>query len=99
MPFHPPESWIRLLNPEVRHTFCPSHPPVYRAIGQHKGTYAVNTKTLTCSLLLAASAFARMASAADSTVVADFESQTNRNNITGFWFYVDDKGSGGNSKV
>jgi hypothetical protein len=40
-----------------------------------------------------------MASAADSTIVADFESQTNRNNIDGFWFYVDDKGSGGNSKI
>lgn len=96
---HPLVSWIRLLNPGLQHTFCPSHPPVHRAIGQHKGKYAVNTKTLTYSLLLAASAFARLASAADSTVVADFDLQTNRNNISGFWFYVDDKGSGGNSKI
>lgn len=49
--------------------------------------------------LLAASVCAAAASAADSTLVSHFEDQTNKNAIGGFWFYLDDKGSQGNSKV
>jgi hypothetical protein len=59
----------------------------------------VKIKILCYSLLMAASVFPKAASAADSTVVADFDMQTNANNIDGFWFYVDDKGSQGNSKI
>lgn len=46
-----------------------------------------------------ATALAPAAMGADSTLVAGFEWQTNRNDISGFWFYLDDKGSQGNSKV
>jgi hypothetical protein len=61
----------------------------------------VNIKILSYSLLAAASILAPIAKAGptDSTVIADFNLQTNRNNIEGFWFYVTDKGGGGNSKI
>ncbi|MDB5106459.1 MAG: hypothetical protein JWP91_4148 [Fibrobacteres bacterium] len=61
----------------------------------------MNTKILRYSLIAAATILAPVAKAvaADSTIVADFETQTNMNNIQGFWFYVTDQGSGGNSKV
>jgi hypothetical protein len=61
----------------------------------------VNNKTLRYALLAAAAVCARMASAAatDSTLVANFDLQTNMNVINGFWFYQDDQGSGGNSKI
>jgi len=61
----------------------------------------VKTKILSYSLLAAVSilAPANKALAADSTVVADFETQTNRNNINGFWYFVDDQGSKGTSKI
>src|SRR4051812_17804007 len=67
-----------------------------------KRTCIVNSKKLQLTLLAAASVFAATASAiqaADSTLVADFEAQTNENVIDGFWYYVDDNGSGGNSKI
>lgn len=64
----------------------------------------MNNKTLRYALLAAASLLASAPSAVkaaanDSTLVADFELQTNKNLIDGFWFYQDDKGSGGNSKI
>lgn len=49
--------------------------------------------------ILTVSVCAAAASAADSTLVSHFEDQTNKNAIGGFWFYLDDKGSQGNSKV
>ena len=49
--------------------------------------------------LLAVAAAASAAKAADSTLVADFDLQTNMNVIPGFWFFLDDKGSQGNSAV
>ena len=60
----------------------------------------MKSKLFRHSILVAgavAALFASRAAAADSTLVADFEMQTNKNNIDGFWFYLDDKG--GNSKV
>lgn len=61
----------------------------------------MNTKNLCYALLAAASILAPVAKAAatDSALVSDFEDQTNKNSLGGFWFYVDDKGGGGNSKV
>jgi hypothetical protein len=64
----------------------------------------VKINTLGYALLVATSlvgtaAMAVTAAPTDSTVVADFNLQTNKNNTEGFWFYVTDKGSGGNSKV
>jgi hypothetical protein len=63
----------------------------------------VNTKLLSHSLLaIAAASFlapAAKAAATDSALVSDFEDQTNKNALGGFWFYVDDKGGGGNSKI
>jgi hypothetical protein len=58
----------------------------------------VNKKTLALALL-AAFLFAPAAKAADSLLVANFDDQTNKNATDGFWFYLDDKGSQGNSKV
>ena len=55
----------------------------------------MNTKNLLLSLLAAAA----VAKAADSTLVAGFDLRTNQNMIDGFWFYLDDTGSKGNSKV
>lgn len=49
---------------------------------------------MAASLLLAASA-----SAQSVTTVADFELGREFNNITGFWYYVDDSGNQGNSKI
>lgn len=60
------------------------------------------SKTFLNTILVAGAAatiLAPRSSAADSTLVADFELQTNGNRIDGFWFYLDDKGGGGNSKV
>lgn len=54
----------------------------------------MKTKTLLISLLASAAVHA-----ADSTVVADFDLQTNMNVIPGFWFFLDDKGSKGTSSV
>jgi hypothetical protein len=55
----------------------------------------VKTKNLYLSMLAAAS----VAGAADSTLVAGFDLRTNQNLIDGFWFYLDDSGSKGDSKV
>lgn len=49
--------------------------------------------------LLAVAAATSATKAADSTLVADFDLQTNMNVIPGFWFFLDDKGSKGTSAV
>lgn len=56
-------------------------------------------KNQTKNLLAALSLSAVAAAAQDITLVADFEEAREFNNITGFWYYTDDSGNGGDSKI
>lgn len=56
-------------------------------------------KNQALNLLAAISLTAVAATAQDITVVADFEEAREFNNITGFWYYTDDAGNGGDSKI
>ena len=56
-------------------------------------------KTHRLNLLAAFCLAVSAATAQDITVVADFEEGREFNNISGFWYYTDDAGNGGDSKI